>query len=147
MMTGLGQVFFDLNYHSYFDKITDPVMKNDFLLELSETLPIFADCLYDKGIKLKKSLDLLISQIMPKTALENLKEMLKKCQIPRLYKERVSDCLVEGKSYRALLSVKVSPATLQEISKRAGVHNVAVATRKLEGKDSKVSYKVYFGSC
>jgi hypothetical protein len=151
MMTGSGQVFFDLNYHSYFDKITDPVMKNDFFLELSETLPILADCLYDKGIKpspnLKESLDVLIKKIMPENALENLIKMTKslKCKITTLYQERSRGYKVGGESYRAVLSVKVSSTTLGEISQRAGVHNVAVANRKLEGKDSKVSYKVYFG--
>ena len=147
MLLDSGKVLFTLDYRVYFDKIFNPVMKHEFLKELSETLPIFADCLYDEGIKfipsLKESLDELIKKIMPENAFSNLIDMTKnlKYKITTLYQTKDNGYNINGVSYRAKLSVKVSSTTLAKICHRAEGHNIAVGNKVRDNK----KYEVYFG--
>jgi uncharacterized protein len=159
-----GQLIICLDYEEYLKNFTSLEAINEFLLEISQKFPIFGDCLYDVGFKAKESqlqvsgafsdpcvktslrtsLYGLVKKILPETVFKSLVKMKEEGKIKELYKEVKGHQQVNSKSYRAVLSARVKPATLKQISKLAEDNGVDVADEAIN-KNGKTLHKVFFG--
>jgi hypothetical protein len=130
---------FNFKYTYYVDRFSDRERWNDLLRKIYQKFPIFGDCLYDEGFKLKKSLGELVEAVLP----QNIKLMMQKmidnddCKVTKIYMP------VTTGRYRARLSVAFNEQRAEEIARFAEKNTEQVETVAKKGKSD--SYKVYFG--